>query len=181
MTLVWVLFSVLVIVALITIIGFRLPKTHIAASRIFLKAPPEAVWRLIADFPSYPVWRPGLAAVEPGPDIDGLPSWYEVCGKSIKVHFRVVASDPPRRLVTRLADSGLPLIGTWDYELRPADGGSELTITEQDKIYSPVLRFFTRFVIAYHGVMDVFLISLARALGEEVVPEHLSLRLEAGG
>lgn len=181
MTLAWVLFLAVLVLGLVTLIGARLPKTHIAASRIHLQAPPEDVWRLIADFPSYPQWRPGLAAVEAGPDIEGMPSWFEVCGKSVRVHFRVVASDPPRRLVTRLADPGLPLVGTWVYDLRPADGGSELIITEQDKIYSPILRFLTRFIIAYHGVMDVFLIALARALGEDAVPEHLSLRLEARG
>ncbi|MCU0734759.1 MAG: SRPBCC family protein [Methylotetracoccus sp.] len=181
MTLLWLFLSPLVVVAVITVIGARLPKTHSAASRICLKAPPEEVWRVITDFPSYPAWRPGLTAVELGPHIDGLPSWFEVCGKKIKVHFRVVASEPPRRLVTRLVDSGLPLSGAWVYELRPANGGTELSITEQDKIYSPFLRFFTRFVIAYHGVMDVFLIALARALGEDVAPEHLSLRVEAGG
>lgn len=181
MALIWFFVGLLVVLGLITIIGSRLPKTHIAASRIHLKVSPEEVWRVITDFPSHPNWRPGLRDVELGPEIDGLPSWYEVCGSNSKVHFRVVECDPPRRLVTRLADPKLPLTGFWVYELRPVDGGTELIITEQDRIYSPFLRFFAKFVFAYYGIMDVFLIALARAFGEDAQPEHLSLRLELAG
>lgn len=180
-TLIWFSAAVILLVSAITIIGSRLPKTHIAASRICLQAPPEQVWDVITDFCAHPRWRPGLENVEPGPDIDGLPSWYEVCGRNLKVHFRVLESEPYRRWVTCLADSDLPLTGTWIYELRTIDnGGTEVVITEKDRIYSPFLRFFTKFLIAYYGVMDVFLISLARAFGEYAKPEHLNLRLESG-
>ena len=179
---VWLFGFVILLIGLVFIIGSRLPKTHIAASRIRLSVPPEEVWRVVTDFRSHPKWRPGLQGVEPGPVIDGLPSWYEVCSRNMKVHFRVVESDPPRRWVTRLASERLPLVGSWVYELRPIDGGTELTITERDKIYSPFFRFFTKFVFAYYGVMDVFLIALARALGEkDAWPEHLSLHLELAG
>jgi hypothetical protein len=178
----WLFGFILLLVVLVFLIGSRLPKTHIAASRIYLSAPPEVVWRVITDFRSHPQWRPGLHEVEEGPMIDGLPSWYEVCLKDLKVHFRVVESDPPRRWVTQLAGDRLPLAGSWVYELCPRDGGTELMITEQDKIYSPLLRFFTKFVFSYYGVMDVFLIALARALGDrQARPEHLSLRLELAG
>lgn len=158
-------------------VGSRLPKTHIAASRITLKAAPPEVWRVMTDFRGYPAWRPGLAGVEEGPEVEGLPSWYEVCGFNLRVHFRVVESEPPHRWVTQLSESGLPVVGAWLYELRGVDGGTELTITEQDKIFNPLLRFFARLVIAYHGVMDVFLIALARSLGERVQPEHLNVRV----
>ncbi len=178
MSLVWLLVIVASVGGLVVVIGSRLPKTHIAASRIGLQTPADEVWRLITDFDAYPRWRPGLREVQAGPEIDGLPSWYEVCGRDIRVHFRVVASDPPRRLVTSLAGSGLPLAGTWVYELRPVDGGTELTITEQDKIYSPLFRFFTKLVLPYHAIMDVFLIALAKTLDQDVMPEHLSLRHE---
>ena len=157
-------------------LGSRLPKTHTAASRIQLDVAPDEVWRVITDFSSHPNWRPGLQGVEAGPEIDGLPSWYEVCARNMKVHFRVVDSDPPRRLVTQLVDDKLPVMGSWVYELTPIAGGTELVITEQDRIFSPFFRFLTKFVFAYHGVMDVFLIALARTFGQDVQPEHLSVR-----
>lgn len=179
---VWFFVSSLGVLGGIAWIGSRLPKTHTAASRIQLPVPAEDVWRVITDFRAHPSWRPGLERVDAGPDIDGLPSWYEVCLKNARVHFRVVQSDPPHRLVTRLVGENLPLSGTWVYELKPVEGdGTELVITEQDRIYSPFFRFVTRFVFAYHGVMDVFLIALARSFGQDVQPEHLSLRQELAG
>jgi hypothetical protein len=167
--------ALLILTGLAVWVGSRLPKTHIAASRIVLKAAPTDVWCVMTNFRKYSDWRPGLVRVEEGPEVNGLPSWYEVCGFNARVHFRVAESDPPYRWVTHLDDTALPLAGVWVYELRAVDGGTELTITEQDRIYNPLLRFFARFVIAYHGVMDVFLIALARSLEESVQPEHLSV------
>lgn len=167
----------LLLIAIAVWVGSRLPKTHIAASRITLKAAPPEVWQVMTNVRDYPAWRPGLVGVEEGPDVDGMPSWFEVCGLNLKVHFRVVESDPPHRWVTQLSESGLPVAGSWLYQLRAVDGGTELTITEQDKIFNPLLRFFARLVIAYHGVIDVFLIALARSLGEEAQPEHLNVRV----
>jgi Polyketide cyclase / dehydrase and lipid transport len=174
----WFLGSIILLLVAVAAIGARLPKTHIAASRIRLKASPDEVWRVITDYASHPKWRPGLHRVELGPLIDGQPSWYEMCARNLKVHFRVVESDPPRRLVTKLADDRLPVMGSWIYDLRPDGAGTELIITEQDRIFSPFMRFFTKFVFAYYGIIDVFLIALARAFGEDARPEHLSLRLE---
>ncbi|WP_367025249.1 SRPBCC family protein [Methylococcus sp. ANG] len=171
----------LLAVGLLVLLGTRLPKTHQAASRIRLPATPERVWEIITDFGSFPLWRPGLAAVERAPDVDGLPSWDEVCAAGAKVRFRVLEAVPPRRLVTCLAGEHLPLRGVWVYELE-ADGdeGTVLTITERDSIFHPAFRFFVRYVLSYHGVMDVFLLALARGLDSPAKPEHLSLRVEDG-
>jgi uncharacterized protein YndB with AHSA1/START domain len=160
-------------------IGSRLPKTHVAASRISLGAPPEQVSRIVTDFEAYPSWRPGLDRVELGPMIDGLPSWYEICARISRVHFRVVEMQPPHTLVTRIVDDQLPLSGQWTYCFEAQGTGTRLAITEQEKIHHPVLRFFDRFVLSYHGVMDIYLIALARKLGEAAMPEHLSLKLVA--
>lgn len=176
MTLLLIIAIPLILLALATLIGLRLPKTHVAASRIRLSAKPQEVWAVIIDFASHPSWWPGLASVEPGPEVGGCPSWYEVCTRNIRVQFALIENAPPRRLVTRLVGKNLPLSGTWTYELAEDAGGTVLTITESDQIYHPLFRFFSRFVISYHGVMDVFLIALARKLDDDANPEHLSLR-----
>jgi uncharacterized protein YndB with AHSA1/START domain len=176
MALIWLVTAVAALFAVAIGVGSRLPKTHIAASRIRLPAPPEDIWAVLTDFGGHAEWRPGLKKVELGPDIDGLPSWYEVCASNLKVHFRVVESKPPRRLVTRLVGDKLPLTGSWVYELTATPEGTELVVTEQDRIFSPFFRFLTRFVVNHHAVMDVFLIALARAFGESVRPEHLNLQ-----
>lgn len=168
--------------AALILLGMRLPKTHRAASRIRLPVRPERIWEIISDFESFPLWRPGLHAVEKAPDIEGLPSWYEVCAGNAKVRFRVIEASPPRRLVTALAGEHLPLRGVWVYRLEPeGEDGSVLTITERDSIFHPALRFFVRYLLSYHGIMDVFLLALARAVGSAAQPEHLSLRIQASG
>jgi hypothetical protein len=165
---------VLLVVAIV--VGMRLPKTHQAASRIRLPLPPEKIWEIITDIEAFPSWRPGLRGVERAPDIGGKLSWFEVCGKKAKVQFRVVEMRPPHRLVTALVGDHLPLKGSWIYELeRDEADHTILTITECDRIFHPVFRFFARYVLAYHGVMDVFLLALARAIGSSARPEHLSI------
>ncbi|HWP00479.1 MAG TPA: SRPBCC family protein [Methylococcus sp.] len=169
---------VLLVVAIV--VGRRLPKTHQAASRIRLPLPPEKIWEIITDIDAFPSWRPGLRGIERAPDIEGKPSWFEVCGKKAKVQFRVVEMRPPHRLVTSLVGDQLPLKGSWIYELEQDEAGQTvLTITECDRIFHPVFRFFVRYVLAYHGVMDVFLLALARAIGSPARPEHLSTPLQS--
>jgi len=178
MTLTLFIGMLLVMIGAAAVVGSRLPKTHVASSRIRLRASPEEVWSTITDFACHPDWRPGLSAVEPGPEVAGHPSWFEVCARNIRVQFAMTESDPPRRMATRLVGDKLPINSTWVYELRPEREGTVVTITENDQIYSPLFRFFARFIISYHGTMDVFLIALARKFGETVYPEHLSARQE---
>jgi hypothetical protein len=178
MTLLLILGLAASLLAMATLIGLRLPKTHAAASRMRLDAPLDEVWDAVADFAAYPDWRPGLARVEPGPEIDGRPSWYEYCGPRIKVQLHFDVLEPKTRMVTRLVGDKLPIFGTWDYRFAADGDGTLLTITERDKIYSPLLRFFSRIVFPHHAAMDVFLTALARYFGGDGKPEHLSVRLE---
>lgn len=181
MTFIFILLLFAVSIMAAIFIGKRLPKTHVAASRIRLSAPPEQVWAIISDFESYPTWRPGLTRVELGLEIDGLPTWYELCSQHSRVHFRVVESKPCSRLVTAIVGADLPLAGTWIYELAEDGDGTVLTITERENIHSPLFRFFDRFVIYYYGVMDVYLIALAIKLGDSARPQHLSLKIDDPG
>ncbi len=107
---------------------------------------------------------------------DGLPRWTEICSAHVWVPFRVVSMQPPRWLETRIDLPEAPLSGHWTYELETGDDGTTiLTITEIGRIYHPLFRFFARFLIAYHGAMDVFLTELALRLGQSPRIEHLQL------
>jgi hypothetical protein len=164
-----------------TLIGMRLPKTHAAASRIRLPVPREPLWEILTNFTDHPRWRPGLERVEMGPKLNGHPTWYEFCGRDLRVQFEVAVSEPPNLMVTRLVGEKLPLSGTWRYELVADGDGTVLTVTESERIYSPLWRFIARYLLSYHAAMDVFLIALARHLGTDATPEHLSLQPEDEG
>jgi hypothetical protein len=52
----------------------------------------------------------------------------------------------------------------------PADGATQVTITEKGTIPNPVFRFLSRFVFGYTATQDAYLRALGRAFGEAVVP-----------
>ncbi len=164
------------LVAIVLMIGSRLPKTHMAASQIRLKAKPQEAWQILTDFKSYPSWRMGLKRVEVRQAEDGLPMWIEVSSEASKIAFKVAEAKPPFRLVTQLADPTLPLRGCWIYELKEENGETVLTITETEHVYHPLFRFCIRYLLRYHGAMDVFLSELALKLGQVPKVQHLQLK-----
>ncbi len=164
------------LLAIALIIGSRLPKTHVAASCIKLKAKPEEIWHILTDFKAYPSWRMGLKRVEVRQAEDGLPMWIEVSSKASKIPFKVIEAKPPSWLVTQITDDALPLRGRWTYQLREENGETVLTITETERIYHPLFRFCLRYLISYHSAMDVFLAELAWKLGQVPQVKHLQLK-----
>ena len=173
----WVLGIVgflIVVVLLVVAIGYALPKSHVASVSAQYAAPPDALWATLTDVSAFPRWRNDLVRVELLPDENGQRGWREH-GKNDVITYRVVASDPPRRLVTRIADETLPFGGTWTYELAPADGGTRLTITERGEVYNPIFRFVSRFVLGYTGTMTTMLRALGAKHGETVTPETVAI------
>ena len=84
--------------------------------------------------------------------------------------MEVIEFLPPRRFSLRIADPKLPFGGTWTYELRTADGGTLVTITENGEIGNPVMRFLSRFVFGQTSTMEGYLRALGRKYGETVTP-----------
>lgn len=174
-----ILFIVLMLAILLAIalmVGSRLPKTHVAASCIKLKAKPEEIWHILTDFQAYPSWRMGLKRVEVRQTEAGLPMWIEVSSEASKIPFKVMEAKPPYWLVTQIADDALPLRGRWTYQLREENDETVLTITETERIYHPLVRFCLRYLISYHSAMDVFLTELAWKLGQAAQVKHLQLK-----
>lgn len=169
----WVLGTVgvlVVLVLLICLIGFALPKSHVASASARFAAPPAAIWRSLTDVTSFPKWRPGLTRVEILPDENGQRGWREH-GKQGTITYRVVESAEPTRLVSRIADVNLPFGGTWTYDLAPDGAGTRLTITERGDVYNPIFRFVSRFVLGYTGTMTDVLRALGTKHGESTTPE----------
>ena len=161
------IFSVLGgILLLIALIGWRLPKTHNVTREAQFHQPPEAIWKAVSDIDGMPRWRQGLKTVKHLPDKNGLPSWVETSASGT-IPFETVVSEPPSKLIVRIADPKLPFGGTWTYEISPAVVGSSLRISEDGEIYNPFFRFLSRFVFGYSATMDAYLKSLARKFNEK--------------
>jgi len=166
----WVLGIAGLLVALVLtvcVIGYMLPKSHVASVSARFAAPPDSIWTSLTDVAAFPRWRPGLSQVELLPDENGQRGWREL-GKHDAVTYRVVESVPPRRLVTRIADQNLPYGGRWTYELTPDGPGTRLTITENGEVYNPVFRFVSRFIMGHTSTMVGVLRALGAKHGETV-------------
>ena len=150
------------VIALTALIGALLPKSHVASRKARLKQTPEKIWETIIDFASWPTWNPAAKKMERLADQNGRAVWVMV-GKQGKLPMEVEDSTPPQRLVT-------PFGGSWTYEIKPAEGGCMVTITEDGEIYNPIFRFMARFVFGYTATMESFLKALGGKFGEKVVP-----------
>lgn len=151
------------LVLLVVVIGALLPQHHEATRSAHIDAPPDSVWAVLMDVASYPSWRRDVRRVDVLPSADGRRAWRE--HQSDKpddkgIAFEISAASPPRHLVTRITDRGLPFGGEWEYDIVPDGAGSRVTIAEHGEIYNPVFRFVSRFVLGYSSTMDAYLGSL---------------------
>ncbi|HEX8837076.1 MAG TPA: SRPBCC family protein [Candidatus Acidoferrum sp.] len=162
----WIFIALAGVLMLITLIGWLLPKAHSVSREAQFPVPREAIWKAITDVEAMPVWRQGLKSVKLLPDKNGLPSWVETSASGT-IPFETVVSQPPSKLVVRIADPRLPFGGTWTYEVTPVAAGSSLRIREDGEVYNPVFRFLSRFVFGYSGTIDAYLKSLERKLAEQ--------------
>jgi uncharacterized protein YndB with AHSA1/START domain len=162
----WTLLVVAGIVLLMVVLGWLVPRDHIATRVARYRQPPEAIWLAITDVDAMPSWRDGLKAVKKMPDRNGLPAHIEVTSMG-ELPMETVEMTPPRKLVGRIADPKLPFGGTWTFEIAPVGGGATLRITENGHISNPLFRFLSRFVFGYTGEMEKYLRSLAKKFGEQ--------------
>jgi uncharacterized protein YndB with AHSA1/START domain len=156
-----VVVALAVVIAVAALIGSRLPRSHRASGEKVLKAPPDVVWRALADVEAFPSWRSDVKKVVRLPDRDGRPMWAEE-GRSGRLTLAFERMEPPRLLVSRIADPRLPFGGTWVCEITPAPAGSRLTITENGEVYNPLFRFMARFIFGYEGTINAYLADLER-------------------
>ena len=154
------------LVILVTVIGWLLPRDHVATRIGRYRQPPETIWKAITDVDAIPSWREGLKSVEHLPDHNGLPAHLEITSDG-KIPFETLEMTPPQKLVTRIADPKLPFGGTWTFEIAPVADGATLRITERGYVTNPFFRFMSRFVFSQTSTMETYLKSLAKKFGEE--------------
>jgi uncharacterized protein YndB with AHSA1/START domain len=167
-----VLVAVGVIVLLIGIVlgvGASLPEDHVASRSARYAQPPEVVWGAIPEYDEFPAWRPGVDSVEPLDDAGGASGWIEQ-GSTGALPLAIEEARAPRRLVLRIAADNLGFGGTWTYEIRPEEGGSTLTITENGSVSNLFFRFMSRYVFGYTATIETYLVDLGHKFGEETTP-----------
>ena len=169
----WVLIVLGVIAALaviVVLVGFILPRAHVASGRAVFRQSPEMIWARIVDFERWPEWNSTVDRMERTSDRDGKPVW-NLVGSQGPTPSVIEVFEPPRRLVIGIPeDAGLGFSASWTYEIRPeGDGAASVTITERGRMPNPLLRFLTVFYDD-HAALDGFLRELGGSFSEEVAP-----------
>jgi len=169
-----VLIALVALIILVVGIGFALPRTHRASSRITLPHAPADVWAIVRDPTALlGTWKELKSSrVVPPPDQGGKEVWEQNAG-GFPIRLVVEESDPPRRLLTRIdAAPDAAFGGTWTYQLDAIPGGTRVTLTEDGYVRNPVFRVMM-VASGVHRTTDGYLNALGRKLGATVTPEHL--------
>jgi uncharacterized protein YndB with AHSA1/START domain len=167
---VWLLIVLGILIGLVVLaalIGSLVPRDHVASRRATFPLSPQEVWDVVADLERRPEWFTFLKSATPLPDQDGKPMWKEDLGHGSAMTSRVDVCDPPRRLVTTIADGSLPFGGSWTFELLPAGEGTTVVVTESGFIKNPIFRFMARFLFGYTRTLEQYLRALGNRLGHE--------------
>lgn len=164
--------SLVGLIILIALIGAKLPRDHVATMSATISAPTDKVWAALTDVNGYPTWRADVQKIElvsqPGAPL----AWREHTRQGTMT-IAVESFEPPKRMVARIQDKGMPFGGAWEYVVT-SDGAdptkTRVTITERGWVSNPIFRFVSRFVMGHYSTLDSYLRALSRKFGPEVAP-----------
>jgi hypothetical protein len=163
------------VIALASVVGFMLPRDHVAAMSARVGATPEAVWAVLTDPAGFPTWRHDVKTVDVLPATPTGPSWREH-STSGTITYVADVLEPPRRLIARIADTGLSFGGSWEYRVEPVSAReTKVTIIERGSVYNPIFRFVSRFLMGHTATIDAYLRALGRKFGREPTPTVVAL------
>jgi hypothetical protein len=167
--LLWILAALVLVAGLAAIVGAMLPLRHHATRKARFRASPDALYAVLAGPPD---WRTGVKSYGVVSEGSGPRRWWEEDSHRQKITFEQVEARPGERLQVRIAQAGLPLGGTWTFDIAPAaGGGSDLRITEDGEIYNVFFRFMARFFFGYHASIEQYLRDLGAKFAQAVTIE----------
>ena len=167
-----IVIALIAVVGVLALIGMSLPRSHRASSRITLRKPIGEVWNAVRDLGTLQGTWSELKSARRLPDEAGREVWQQNAG-GFAMRLIIEQATPPSRLVTRIdAAPDAAFGGTWTYDLTPADGGTQLTVTEDGYVGNPIFRVMMQ-VMGVHKTADGYLKALGTKLGETVQPVHV--------
>ncbi len=164
--------AVVLLAAILYGIGMTMPREHSATSRIQLTTTRDSVWAVLRDFGAYPSWDSDFTSSVRGTSRNGHEVWVQEAG-GMTMSMELTLVSPPTRLVSEVVtDETSAWGGVWTYDLVANGAGTEVTITEDGWVKSPIFRVLMK-VRGTYATMDGVLGHLGAKFGEEVSPQHL--------
>ena len=162
--------GIALLAGVIALIGSQLPKGHVASRSVFLHQSPQNVYAVVRDFASAPTWRSDVKRIQVEAQSSG-PLHFREEGGNGTVNYELTEDFPNERMVTRILDTDLGYSGKWTYVLKPENGGTRVTITEDGQVSNVLFRFMSRYVFGQTATLDGYLTSLAKRFGETATPQ----------
>ena len=145
-------------------VGALLPAEHTASVSRRIAASPDQVWDMITDIESQPVWRKDLQSVKL---VSTEPKRWVETMRMGEVPMRLESATAPTDMVTRIDSEDLPFGGAWTFRLEPTAGGTQVTITENGVVRSPVFRFMSKFIFGHDTTLKAYIGNLETAFVQE--------------
>ena len=155
----------LLAVAVVFLIGWRLPESHEVSVERDYAAAPERVYQEISSPKEYPRWRSGVQKVDMLEATDDRLERFKEYALGDEVTYVIEEKVPGQRFVTTIADKDLPYGGTWIFEMTPLATGTRLRITEEGEVYNPFFRFVSRFILGHTRSIETYHSDLEKRLG----------------
>jgi hypothetical protein len=169
-----VLGVIVVLVVIVVIIGYTLPKAHVAVSSAQFHKPAADLFRIITDVGSAATWRKDVQRIEMLPPSGSRIAWREVSKDGVVNYEGEIVRAPspgvPGRFISHIVSKDLPYGGEWIIDVSMNGGGSVVTVTENGEVYNPIFRFVSRFVMGHSATIDSYLRALGTHVGEDVTP-----------
>jgi len=160
---------ILVVVAIAAYVyGLSLPAHQTHTRTTTLKQTPEAIFALLTDLPNFPKWNKDMVKIEMLPPIDGKEATRQTFNGNMAMTIITSESIPPKHLVRSMGDNNGPFEGSWTYDISPKADGSQIILTEQSTMNSPLFRLMVR-VFGPTKYMDEHLQGMAKYFGETAV------------
>ncbi|MTI89207.1 MAG: SRPBCC family protein [Balneolaceae bacterium] len=145
--------------------GYMLPENHSVTVSREIEAPRNKAWERISTPSAFPAWRSTVNSVEVYSDSTVPLHWKESYSNNHPITFREARQIKDTLFVSRIVDKNLPFGGEWSISLDSLDmSRTQVTITENGEIYSPIFRFFARFVFGYDDTIHQYLDDLEASL-----------------
>jgi uncharacterized protein YndB with AHSA1/START domain len=153
--------------------GESLPEEHTATIRARIPADSDRVWALVSDPTRRPEWVEHVVKVVEG-EVDGVHAWRQVDPGGDRFDFRVVEADRPVLVIATARTEDLGMEARWTWTVEPADGATDVTLTEVGAVTNPLFRAMWRLRRGPYVVIESDLRSLSAALGAPgIVPERV--------
>jgi hypothetical protein len=156
----WLAGFLVFFLAVLIAVGLLLPRDLSFTRSVVIRESPEAIWNAIADCPGQPAWRAEIKSCERLPDNSGHAVFRLTDRDGHSQEIGIAAAAPPANIEAHFI--GLPGGArlAWIFNLSPVDGGTEVSLTQNESVSNPLARIYLR-TIFRPNLSDDFLRDLA--------------------